>query len=100
MTVPLNLCCPFSPQRSSVLPACAYILGVGLASSLEDCSYIVRVFSLGSGVASPGAPFVLSNLKAQGRLLLCFAILSRPALPSMCPHDAAAGLGPPIWLLP
>lgn len=92
MIVPLLLFCSLAELSHSVV-------SLGLVHTLGECSHTAKEFKLGSGVASPGAPFVLSDLKAQGRLLLCFAILSRPALPSVCSHDAAR-LDPPIWLLP
>lgn len=43
---------------------------------------------------------MLSQLKAQGWSLLCFTILSRPALPSVCPHDDATGLVHPSGCCP
>lgn len=79
-------------------PGIPSIVGVGLVPSwgLQPHG---EGFLAGEWRGFPWKPFVLSDLKAQGRLLLCFAILSRPALPSVV-HMMPLGLVHPSGFRP
>jgi hypothetical protein len=74
------------------------MLGVDLVPS-RGCSPSEGVLT-GDWSGFPWSPTCVVTLKAQDELFLCFAILSRPALPSVCHVMVPLGLAHPSGCYP